>query len=546
MNERSHQGAFAVGLTVRHASACDHGLRTLSDRARVEGGLTVSTPNEWMAVDSGTVPTKLARELRDAWEDFVGGAPDEGQGAGTPGVRTPIAASWQRSFDAGVDPTGRWGAPVIADVDAVRLRWSEHPLQTAMPIIRHCLTEASEAADQLTVVSDASGLLLSVEGSHRTVGRAADDMNFAEGSLWSESAAGTNAVGTALAAGHAVQVFAAEHFSEPVQRWTCAAAPVHDPDDGSLLGVIDITGDLSTVNANGLALVMATARAVETFLLLELHEHDDLVRRRHGRLLDGGAALRALVSRSGRVMMTSPGMVLASHVAIHPDGGELILPSGQRAVAEPLSDGEGFLVTGRDSHQRKVTARLDLRVLGDGPPEIAVGDQVITLRPRQAELLALLAAHERGIGADALSTELYGEEGRAGSVRVEVSRLRKLIGPCVETEHYRLIWPVDSDVARVKALLDEGLVDQALTAYPGPLLPSSEAPGIRRERDELEGWLRTAVLGSEDAEILWRWATSTSGEDDLLSWSRVLTALDFEDPRRARAAAHVATLRARG
>ena len=44
--------------------------------------------------------------------------------------------------------------------------------------------------------------------------RAADSMNFAEGSLWSEPGAGTNAIGTALAVDHAVQVFGPEHFNE--------------------------------------------------------------------------------------------------------------------------------------------------------------------------------------------------------------------------------------------------------------------------------------------------------------------------------------------
>lgn len=506
-----------------------------------------SSSNPWLAVDAETVPMKLARELRDAWEDFFGASPGESAyGAGTPLVRPPIEASWRRSLEAGVDPTGRGGAPAVADASSVQERWSQHPLQAAMPIVRHCLVEAGEAAGQLTVVSDADGLLLSVDGSHRMRGRAADDMNFVEGVLWSETAAGTNAIGTALAAGHAVQVFAAEHFSETVQRYTCAAAPVHDPDDGALLGVIDITGDLSTVHANGLALVMATARAVETFLMLALHEHDDLIRRRHGGLLDGGALARALVSPSGRVLMTSDGSVITSRVSLLPEGGELVLPTGEPALAEPLGDGAGFLVTRLEPGRGSAAERLGLRVLGTERPTVSVGERTLMLRPRQAELLVLLAAHPRGIGADALSTELYGEKGSASSVRVEVSRLRKHLGPCVETEHYRLNWPVDSDVLRVQALLEEGLVDQALDAYPGPLLPASEAPGIRRERDELEGWLRGAVLASGDVDLLWRWATGPSGEDDLVAWSRVLAALEFEDPRRPRAAAHVRTVRARG
>lgn len=502
--------------------------------------------NPWMAVDAATVPTKLARELRDAWEDFVGGAEDEGQGAGTPMVRLPIAASWRRSQDAGVDPTGRFTAPLVADASGVGDRWAEHPLRAAMPIVRECLAEAGEAADQLTVVSDADGLLLCLDGSHGTRGRAADDMNFAEGALWSEGAAGTNAVGTALAEGHAVQVFAAEHFNESVQRWTCAAAPVRDPDDGSILGVIDITGDMSTVNANGLALVMATVRAVEAHLRLELHEKDAAFARRYGGLLDGGTTARALVSLTGRVVTASAGAGIVSRLVLPAGGGELVLPSGQLAYAEPLSDGTGYLVT-RPDDRRAVsrTPKLTLRLLGDEHPAAAVDGRRLPLRPRQAELLALLAAHPRGIGAEALSTELYGEQGSAGSVRVEVSRLRKHLGPCVGTEHYRLVWNVDSDVARVQRALSAGRLGDALDEYVGPLLPASEAPGVRRVRDELEGWLRNAVLGSDDDGLLWRWATGPCGEDDLLAWSRVLAMLDFEDPRRPRAAAHVGTLRAR-
>lgn len=539
-------GAPPLPLTGRHAPRPDHASTSAAFRGHEPGELT-GTPasNPWLAVDAGTVPTKLARELRDAWEGFVGGTDEGGEGAGTPMVRVPIEASWRRSLDAGVDPLGRWTSPASADAGAVRERWDEHPLRAAMPIVRHCLAEAGEAADQLTVVSDADGLLLSVLGSRHMRGRAADDMNFAEGAIWSEESAGTNAVGTALAEGHAVQVFAAEHFSEKVQRWTCAAAPVHDPEDDAQLGVIDITGDLSTVNANGLALVMATARAVESFLALAMHERDDRVRRRHGGLLDGGATPRALVSRSGRVVMATDPASITSRLVLGPRGGEVVLPSGQLAIAEPLPDGTGYLVTSMAPGRGTRTARLDLRILGAGPPEVAVGGRVVALRPRQAELLALLVAHPRGLGADALSLELYGESGRAGSVRSEVSRLRKHLGPCVETEHYKLTWPVDSDVARVQVLLEEGRLVQAVAAYPGPLLPSSEAPGIRRQRDELEGWLRNAVLSSGDVELLWAWSTSPSGEEDLLAWTRTLASLAFEDARRPRAAAHVAALRAR-
>ena len=60
--------------------------------------------------------------------------------------------------------------------------------------------------------------------------------------LWSEDSAGTNAIGTALAIDHAVQVFSAEHFLADQHAWWCSAAPIHDPVTGALLGVVDISG----------------------------------------------------------------------------------------------------------------------------------------------------------------------------------------------------------------------------------------------------------------------------------------------------------------
>jgi hypothetical protein len=128
-------------------------------------------------------------------------------------------------------------------------------------------------------------------------------------------------------------------------------------------------------------------------------------------------------------------------------------------------------------------------------------------------------------------------------VRVHVFRLRKLLGPWIETGPYRLSLDVEFDVARVRGLLTRGAVREAAELYDGPLLPHSEAPGVVRERDALEGWLRHAVMTSDDAEALWAWAQSTSGCDDLAAWKRLLSNLDYQDPRRSLAASRVCSLR---
>jgi hypothetical protein len=142
-----------------------------------------------------------------------------------------------------------------------------------------------------------------------------------------------------------------------------------------------------------------------------------------------------------------------------------------------------------------------------------------------------------------LAADLYGDAGQPGTVRVQMHRLRKLLGRWIETEPYRLSMDVESDVTRVKGLLDRGAVRAAAEHYAGPLLPHSEAPGVVRERDELDGWLRQAVMTADDDPALWAWVQSPSGRDDLPAWKRLLGRLEFEDPRRSLAAAHVGALR---
>jgi hypothetical protein len=499
----------------------------------------------WIAVGADTVPSKRARELRDAWEDFVG---DRLQGddedPGTPDVRGPIVDSWLRSREAGVDPSGRLPAMSVVELNGARAMWDEHPLRRAGPLIEQCMAETLLDADNLLVVSDADGMLLSIKGDTRLRNRAADDMNFVEGALWSEPSAGTNAIGTAMAAAHAVQVFAAEHFTEPVQRWTCSAAPVIDPDTGQMLGIIDLTGDFSVVNPLSLAVVVATARAVEELLRGELHERDDRLRTRYAELLGPASAGAALVTGTGRILL-DPGRRWSRVAlqAIPAGGGVLALPSGLEAVAEPIAEDDVYVVRRNSRSARPARPRLELRVLGDGPPEIRLDGAVVHLRPRHVEMLTILALHRGRLNAEGMCAELYGDDGHPASVRVEMSRLRRLLPDMLESEGYALTGPVGSDVRRVRVLLDRGAVVEAAEAYPGPLLPGSVAPGIERARDELEGWVRQAVITSQDADALWAWVRSSSGSSDLLAWQRLLATLHYTDPRRSRAVARTRALR---
>src|ERR671917_2622820 len=128
--------------------------------------------NPWLADLS-------AREVRREWERFVGAGVVNG-------LRAPVVESWRRSREAGVAPAGRsWSAPVAAERGEASGRWQMHPLRDAAPLIRDCLAGV-DGSEHLIVLSDATGILLQVEGNARLRSLAADHMNFTEGALWSE------------------------------------------------------------------------------------------------------------------------------------------------------------------------------------------------------------------------------------------------------------------------------------------------------------------------------------------------------------------------
>ncbi|GHH61783.1 GAF domain-containing protein [Streptomyces umbrinus] len=229
----------------------------MSPAAQPSGEADLTDP--WVALEPGADPVERVRVLRRAHETFT-----EAGTVPRP-VRSVVADSWRRSARAGVGPDGS-ACVELTDGDLGSYR-AEHPLARVMPLFRELMGTFAADGEHLLAVCDAQGRLLWVEGHPRTRQKA-DGMNFVPGARWAESAVGTNAPGTAVALDRPVQVFAAEHFIRRVQPWTCAAAPVHDPRTGRLLGAVDITGGDGLAHPHSLGFVQAVARAAESHLAL--------------------------------------------------------------------------------------------------------------------------------------------------------------------------------------------------------------------------------------------------------------------------------------
>ncbi|GAA4094783.1 GAF domain-containing protein [Actinomadura miaoliensis] len=144
-----------------------------------------------------------------------------------------------------------------------------------------------------------------------------------------------------------------------------------------------------------------------------------------------------------------------------------------------------------------VTApRVRLDCLGDGVRALRDGAP-LPLRPRQLEILALLALEPDGFSPERLREALYGDRPvTMTSLKAQVSHLRAALGGALAQRHYVLTEPIVCDASAVLDALASGDTTAAVHRYTGPLLPDSEAPGIVRWRDYLEVAVRKAVLAS--------------------------------------------------
>ena len=250
-----------------------------------------------------------------------------------------IVESWRRVLATGLDPTDLLPS-IEADPSETRERWLEHPLG----LLRHVLVEPlqmlAEESNSIVQVTDPSGLTLFLGGPDWLKERAAE-MNLVEGARCSETVNGTNGVGTALAENHPVQVFAFEHFSHHHREWVCSGAPIHDPVSGRLVGVIDLTSPWKIAHPRSLELVTTAARTTEQCLLEERRDQDARLRRRYG----------DLAAKSTDLLVNREGYALIGYDSAHPNpldvpegGGEIAMDDGSIAVAEPLGQGEAYLV----------------------------------------------------------------------------------------------------------------------------------------------------------------------------------------------------------
>jgi len=208
------------------------------------------------------------KELKSQWEYFVG------EDQKPQKIRKDIFQSWKRCQNYGVNPHQKQSSVILTNDQLSELIDKSQLYNTSIPILEE-LKQQTVGTEHLITLCDSNGRIIYLSGKHSLLHKA-EKMNFVQGADWSEKIAGSNAIGTSIAAGKPIQVFAYEHFCEGVHPWNCSAAPIKDPFTGQLLGVFDLTGPNGLAQPHSLSL----AQNVSNLIQMEMKEKSSHIRQK--------------------------------------------------------------------------------------------------------------------------------------------------------------------------------------------------------------------------------------------------------------------------
>lgn len=416
----------------------------------------------WSAQDIRVTAHRLAT-VREAV--LAGETPSD---APSDAPRAVIGESWRRARVSGVDPDGEQQQTPLPVAELEQRRQMSR-LSPVLPVLNEGLLAAADAAQQIMVVTDAEGRVLWREGS-APVRRMADRLGFDKGADWREGVVGTNAIGTALVARRPVLVHSAEHFVRSHRQWTCAAAPLHDPRDGRLLGTVDVSGPAPGFHPTTPAGVHGRpARRGRAAHPPSPHPGAAAVERGAGAGTDRRTGAGRRPARLGRggdgPDPAGPGG--AAQVA----RGRAVVAAALRhvrpgATARRLADPYRAAGAGHRAQPggagRQRPGRLDGHRQRTGRQLVARADPA----PCRAAVRARRAS--AGRSAAELARDLFGDDSRTVTVRAELSRLRRHLASVLAHRPYRFADGVE--------------VELRLPPQPVHLLPQSLAPAVAAAR----------------------------------------------------------------
>ncbi len=176
----------------------------------------------------------------------------------------PIQRSWERCIETGLAVNLRPETEPAATHQLNELRERNSRLLTQAQPEMESLYSHIANTQSMVILSDADGTIIHAMGDQDFMSKA-QRVALQPGVSWREDISGTNAIGTALIEKNPIFVMGGEHYFEENAFLNCSASPILDP-HGSVIGVLDLSGDHRQPQEHTMALVRMSALMIENRL----------------------------------------------------------------------------------------------------------------------------------------------------------------------------------------------------------------------------------------------------------------------------------------
>lgn len=308
----------------------------------------------------------------------------------------PIAESWSRAYSVhGLHPDQPFRPHYLSPAELRRRQEQFNALCRLARKETETLGRQLRSGAYSIFLADFRGCILHRTGE-RHLSRAFRRAGLATGADWSERAAGTNGIGTAITRREATLVHADEHFLADNGSLSCAAAPIR-AGDGKLLAVLDAStlepGLARKKSQRTMALVQMAARSIENGLLKE-NSRDHWIIAFHARPEFIGTLQQGLlaVDVNGRIRSVNASALAQLGVDSASEIVDQSLETLVGADLEQLLD-----LQGNDNGVRQGVFGNDPVLLQLSAPRVRANGPAVTPETKQDPLTELLAGPEPGL-----------------------------------------------------------------------------------------------------------------------------------------------------
>lgn len=186
-----------------------------------------------------------------------------------------IEASWYRCEQFGLNHTSRPDFATLpkgtfSDLVEQHRSLLETTENEVLPYYENILSNSA----CMIVLADRQGHVLNTWGQPRFGSGASHGL--VSGNQWSEAGAGTNAIGTALITGQAIQVGRDEHYLRANRFMVGSASPIYNTKN-DLVGVLDISSDAYLPQDHTFGMVKLMSLSVENRLIFSAFQQEHFI-----------------------------------------------------------------------------------------------------------------------------------------------------------------------------------------------------------------------------------------------------------------------------